>query len=330
MPFATIDVVAGRLINQFVTYEPGALQSPVWTLSDAPENSITISGGYGGGLTNSALISGSFPTAGTYDVTVAVADTTPLLVSGVIRFEVAEAVPVITAPVLSPFDLAAEVSIQLLASGAPTSWAASLKPSWLDLDTDTGLLSGQPPAAGSYAVTVAATNATGDSAPLSFTFTVSEHPLYLPWLHADLTLVDLQFSLLPPRAVRSFFMENSAIDFFQSDTATLAVAVDQNGNVDDVTTLWLTGKIMDENAPVIDMTITGSVAKTTVDGSSYYKFALDLDASPVKDAIQDLADNADGTPRVLTLQMQLAVLRSGRKYRSKPFTFKITERIADA
>ena len=62
---------------------------------------------------------------------------------------------------------------QIEATPAPTSYAATGLPAWLNINTVTGLLSGTtPPEPGVFAVTISATNAGGTSPPQPLTITV--------------------------------------------------------------------------------------------------------------------------------------------------------------
>jgi predicted RNA methylase len=101
--------------------------------------------------------------------------------------------------------------------------------------------------------------------------------------------------------------------------------------VNDATTLWFVAKQVEDSQPVLDSgAITGSAALTAVAGGSYYLITLNLSSDLVTQAFDDMSAPTDGTPRVLTLEAQLAVLRNGQTARSVPFTIKIIQRIAQA
>jgi sugar lactone lactonase YvrE len=86
-----------------------------------------------------------------------VADT----INSTIRRGVAAA-PVVTSPVRASAPLGASFAYQISGSGAPTGFSASGLPNGLNVDATTGLITGVPTgAAGTYAVTVGATNGTG-------------------------------------------------------------------------------------------------------------------------------------------------------------------------
>jgi hypothetical protein len=71
------------------------------------------------------------------------------------------ALPAITSASTASAMAASTFSYQIVATGAPTTYGATGLPSGLTLNTATGLISGAPTAAGTYAVTLSATNATG-------------------------------------------------------------------------------------------------------------------------------------------------------------------------
>jgi hypothetical protein len=77
-------------------------------------------------------------------------------------------------------------SFQIVATNSPTSYSASGLPTGLSLNTSTGLISGTPTAAGSYSVTIGATNIIGST---TATLDISVWTLYTTgmklWLNAD-------------------------------------------------------------------------------------------------------------------------------------------------
>jgi len=227
-------------------------------------------------------------------------------------------------------------TFQLEATNDPTSWAAVGLPASLLLNTVTGQISGALAKPGVYSFQVIATNETGDSAPM-FVFLEVSPPaagvvvgagtgLPLPWLTSDLSLTDLQFDLAA-RGVAS----NYALAFIEGDTLKLAILLlTPAGQVNDATTIWFTARTDADTKPVIDLSIVGADALTTVDGGEYYLMPVDLTADPIVEAINALDDPGAGVPAMLTLWCQLAVLRGGNTARSKPFQITITERMADA
>ena len=80
------------------------------------------------------------------------------------------ALPVITSATTASGAVASTFSYQITATGVPTSYGAAGLPAGLSLNTTTGLISGTPSAAGTYSVTLSATNSSGTgNAPLTLT-----------------------------------------------------------------------------------------------------------------------------------------------------------------
>ena len=78
--------------------------------------------------------------------------------------------PVITSPSTATATVGQAFSYQITATNNPTSFAATGLPANLTVDTSTGLISGAPSAAGSFSITLSATNAGGTGmAPLTLT-----------------------------------------------------------------------------------------------------------------------------------------------------------------
>jgi len=85
--------------------------------------------------------------------------------------------PILTQPT-TPRVIARGVafSLQLVATGSPTSWAATGLPAGLSINTDTGLVSGTPTAAGLSTANFTATNGDGTSAAVEVVFSVQATP----------------------------------------------------------------------------------------------------------------------------------------------------------
>lgn len=85
------------------------------------------------------------------------------------------------APVISSLTTAtgvanANFNYTITASGSPTSYNATGLPAWLSVNTSTGVLSGTPPAPGTFPVTISATNGSGTGSAV-LTITVAPDPL---------------------------------------------------------------------------------------------------------------------------------------------------------
>jgi len=224
-------------------------------------------------------------------------------------------------------------------TGTTISWYLSNAPSGITIASNGATMatvSGSIAANGSYPVVVTATASNGVIVSKTIAFVVTgavptyeNNPLWIPWLHSDLTLLDLQFDLRG-RGVASFYAQNGAIPLIESDGCKLAIVLFGPGQVSDATTIWFTARRDIDTRPVIDQQATGTSALTTVTGGSYYLMTVNLSADAIVDALNDLDDPGDGTSPALTLHAQLAVLRSGVTARSQPFVITITQRIADA
>jgi len=347
MSFAIVTIAAGASISQIVEYLPGALSSPTWWLMGVPAGEtspLSISGGFGGALTNAALLSGAFGTAGTYNITVSVADQSapPVMVSGVIQFVVTGTVssslaPVITAPGALTLAAGAPFNYQLYATGEPTVWSIPLLPAGLSV-SNAGCITGTVYQAGTYTFEATATNANGTSEPEAVTLTVSAPAssnqlpavaTFLPWIASDISLTDLQFDLRG-RGITSFYALGGSLSFFQGGTCKLALVLLTPTQVNDATTIWLTARQSEDGESIIKETFTGSVALTAVTGGEYYLLPIDLTASRIVEALDDMDAPKDGTPRVLSLEAQVTVARGTAIYPSLPFKITIYQRIAQA
>jgi|GEM_PF-1170535 PKD repeat protein len=152
--------------NPFPTYTIGATGSPTsYAATGLPP-----------GLTLNALtgaINGTPTTAGTYIVTIKATNTAGTgSASLTITVAAANAAPVITSPSTAPGTVGTPVDYPIGATGSPTSYTATGLPPGLTLNTLTGAITGTPTTAGTYVVTVTATNSTGTSTTL-LTFTVA-------------------------------------------------------------------------------------------------------------------------------------------------------------
>src|SRR5438128_9169051 len=78
--------------------------------------------------------------------------------------------PVITSPLTATGQVGVAFSYQITATNSPTSFNATPLPAGLSVNTITGLISGTPTTAGTFSVTISATNSSGTgSATLTLT-----------------------------------------------------------------------------------------------------------------------------------------------------------------
>jgi hypothetical protein len=133
------------------------------------------------------LISGSPAGAGTFSVTVTATDTTGAHGSATFTWTVSAAPN--TVSVISPGDQASvvggTVSLQVEAgdstSGQSLAYSATGLPPGLSIGPATGLISGSPAGAGTFSVTVTATDTTGAHGSATFTWTVSATSANCQW-----------------------------------------------------------------------------------------------------------------------------------------------------
>ncbi|UAY52782.1 putative Ig domain-containing protein [Ferruginibacter albus] len=113
--------------------------------------------------TSSGLISGKPTTAGTYNTTITATNaggtgtkTLSITVSNSLP-----AAPAISSSATATATVGTSFSYTITASNTPTSYNATGLPTGLSINTSSGVISGTPTTAGSYAVTISATNAGG-------------------------------------------------------------------------------------------------------------------------------------------------------------------------
>jgi len=109
---------------------------------------------------STGLISGTPTTAGTYTVTIS-ATNAGGTGSHTLTLTINPPTPVITSPLTATGQVGVAFSYQITATNNPTSYAATGLPAGLTVNTATGLISGTPTTAGTYTVTISATNAGG-------------------------------------------------------------------------------------------------------------------------------------------------------------------------
>ena len=112
--------------------------------------------------TANGLISGNATSAGTTDVTVTATNTVGTG-SATVAITVTSALPPpqITNAATASTTVGTAVTFQITATNAPTSYGATNLPPGLNLNTVTGQVTGTPTTAGTFSVTLSATNASG-------------------------------------------------------------------------------------------------------------------------------------------------------------------------
>src|SRR5438094_2304213 len=122
--------------------------------------------------TSTGVISGTPTTAGTYNVTIS-ATNAGGTGGATLTLTINPPAPVIQPPFTATGQVGATFSYTITATNSPTSFNATGLPAGLTVNTSTGLISGTPTTAGTYTVTISATNAGGTG---SHTLTLTINP----------------------------------------------------------------------------------------------------------------------------------------------------------
>jgi PKD repeat protein len=124
--------------------------------------------------TSTGLISGTPTTAGTYSVTISATNSSGTG-SATLTLTIKPPPPVITSATTASGTVGIAFSYQITATNNPTSFNATGLPGGLTVNTTTGVISGTPTTAGTYTVTISATNA-GGTGSATLTLTVVNPP----------------------------------------------------------------------------------------------------------------------------------------------------------
>src|SRR5437868_11684450 len=98
-----------------------------------------------------------------------------LLVLSAVSSVLAAPKPVITSPLTATGQVGVAFSYQITATNSPTSFNATGLPAGLTVNTTSGLISGTPTTAGTYSVTISATNG-GGTGNATLTLTIKPPP----------------------------------------------------------------------------------------------------------------------------------------------------------
>src|SRR5437660_7005835 len=94
--------------------------------------------------------------------------------------------PVITSPLTATGQVGVAFSYQITATNSPTSFNATGLPAGLTVNTTNGLISGTPTTAGTYSVTISATNSSNQTGNATLTLTIKPPP---PLITSSLTAI---------------------------------------------------------------------------------------------------------------------------------------------
>jgi len=188
-PVITSSLTATATTNTFFSYQIAASNCPTSFAASPLPPGLTVDNIAG-------LISGTPSTAGSFNITLN-ASNAGGTGTAVLALTITLAQPVITSSLSPTGTVGQSFSYQITATNAPTSYGATGLPAPLTVNTSTGLISGTPAAAGTFPLTLSATNSGGiGSALATLTINGSSPPVFFSPMSA-ITTVGLAFSYQP-------------------------------------------------------------------------------------------------------------------------------------
>ena len=155
-PVITSATTAQGTVGQTFSYQITATNSPTSYGASPLPGGLSVN-------TSTGVISGTPTTAGTYTVTLSATNSygTGKATLTINVSSTSGSAPVITSATSATARVGTAFSYRITATNNPTSYGASPLPAGLSINTSTGLISGTPTAAGTYTVTLSATNTYG-------------------------------------------------------------------------------------------------------------------------------------------------------------------------
>src|SRR5438128_1260104 len=167
-PVITSATTASGTVGIAFSYQTTATNNPpIFNATGLPAG-LTVN-------TSTGLISGTPTTAGTYSVTISATNSGGTGSATLTLTVVNPPPPVITSATTATGQVGVAFSYQITATNNPTSYGATGLPAGLTVNTSTGLISGTPTTAGTYSVTISATNA-GGTGSATLTLTIKPQP----------------------------------------------------------------------------------------------------------------------------------------------------------
>jgi hypothetical protein len=179
VPAITSPLTATGSVGTAFSYQITASNSPTSYGATGLPGGLSVS-------TSTGLISGTPSAGGTFSVTLSATNASGTGTATLTLTITTGTVPAITSPLTATGSIVAAFSYQITATNSPTSYGASGLPGGLSVSTTTGLISGTPAAAGTFAVTLSASNASGTgTATLTLTITTTPTPTPNAWWKFD-------------------------------------------------------------------------------------------------------------------------------------------------
>lgn len=168
-PAVTSSSTATATVGSAFSYQIAASNSPTAYANTGGNAPVGIN-------PTTGLVTGTFTAPGTFtfSFTAANASGTSAITTVTVTVTAGVAViPTITSSTSASGTVGKIFTYSGTANGSPTSWAIANAPSWLTLNTATGILSGTPGAAGTFTFALTARNAAGTSTAANITLTIA-------------------------------------------------------------------------------------------------------------------------------------------------------------